>query len=724
MGHAASRPGALPIGRLVGILALLSLAPLALLAFFSVHLSTNAVSDEAKARVQSNAALATNALQQGMTSLTTLLSSFADRPALQAAIVDPNGNNGALIQTQLRALKKASQAGTVFLATPRGRPTNVAPATSSMLGKDLRASDWYKGVSATQRPYLSGPYRSAASGHPRVIALAVPVPAPGSPKAEPRTVGILVAEVQLTGVQRFVDYFASTLGIQLTLTDQHGLLLATPGTRGKKAPLTSRRDDPLVAAALKGKSGVRTQSSDQGRLLSAYAPIPGIGWTVTASVPEHKAFGRVDRLRSTVLIISGALALVLIAGLALLTRALLQRRQAEQAAEENRIEAESARADAEQANRAKSEFLSRMSHELRTPLNAVLGFGQVLAMRDLEEPQRASVEQILKGGNHLLALINEVLDISRIEAGNLSLSLEPVELAETITEALDLVQPLAADRDIEVTADLKGGPQYAVADKQRLSQVLLNLLSNAIKYNHTGGSVRVLAVPAQDETVRIEVVDTGSGIPAEGLDRLFTPFERLGAEQKQIEGTGLGLTLTKGLVEAMGGRLGVESTVGQGSTFWVELTAAKDIDAAIRSGREQLPTLPASAGEHAYTILYIEDNLSNLKLVQQILAERHDIYLIAAMQGSLGLELAREHQPDLVLLDLHLPDIPGDEVLARLRADASTSNTPVVVLSADATQGRIERLLAQGANHYLSKPLDVQQFLEVVNEHTLLREAA
>jgi signal transduction histidine kinase/CheY-like chemotaxis protein len=470
---------------------------------------------------------------------------------------------------------------------------------------------------------------------------------------------------------------------------------------------------------LQGRSGVGTQHSPDGDLLSAYAPLPGIGWTVAASVPKRTAFAAVDRLRSTVLLVSGVLAVLLLAGLALLARALRHGERAEAAARQSRIEAERARLEAEQANQAKSEFLSRMSHELRTPLNAVLGFGQLLGMGELDEAKAESVDQILKGGRHLLALINEVLDIARIEAGKLQLSLEPVEICDTISEALDFLRPLAAEHDIEISVDRRTGEDHVVADRQRLSQVLLNFLSNAIKYNVPGGSVRIGVKHTAEGMTRIEVTDTGNGISDQGLARLFTPFDRLGADERQIEGTGLGLALSKGLVEAMGGRIGVDSKVGRGSTFWVELEATNSPLA--KAGTEHPPAPvgeAAPAGAHQYTILYIEDNLSNLKLVQRILAERPDIHLVAAMQGGLGLELAREHRPDLVLLDLHLPDIQGDEVIARLKADPAFSSTPVVILSADATAGRIDRLLEQGASAYLSKPIDIQQFLDVIDEHT------
>jgi PAS domain S-box-containing protein len=375
-------------------------------------------------------------------------------------------------------------------------------------------------------------------------------------------------------------------------------------------------------------------------------------------------------------------------------------------------------AEAARANREKSEFLSRMSHELRTPLNAILGFAQLLEMDTLSPEQRESLEHILKGGRHLLELINEVLDIARIEAGRLAISLEPVPLTGVMQEVLDLITPLAAKANVHVRAESAGHPErYILVDRQRTKQVLLNLLSNAVKYNHPGGAVTLACAETPEGRLRIKISDTGPGIPPERIDRLFTPFERLGAEQTGVEGTGLGLALSKRLVDAMGAMLGVNSTVGKGSTFWVEFAQA---ERPVQRREAGTPDVPRRAEGDAFpttrTVLYIEDNLSNFELIRHLLSHHPGFELLPAMQGRLGLDLAREHRPHLILLDLHLPDIPGDEVLRRLRADPQTAGIPVIVVSADAMPAQIDRLLEAGALAYLTKPLDIKRFLDLVNQ--------
>jgi len=373
--------------------------------------------------------------------------------------------------------------------------------------------------------------------------------------------------------------------------------------------------------------------------------------------------------------------------------------------------------EVKRASKAKSEFLSRMSHELRTPLNAILGFGQLLERQKPTEVQRKRVGYILSAGKHLLDLINEVLDISRIEAGRMQLSLEPVCVADALEETLDLMRPLATERSVQLSAsaDIDAGV-HVLADRQRFKQVLVNLLNNAVKYTPFFGGVAVSYHVPGNEKVRVLVSDSGPGIPAEKLARLFTPFERLGAEQSAIEGTGLGLALSQRLMDAMGGSIGVESAVGKGSTFWIELPLAKSPlerfprDGAA-NGARQPNSEPASR-----SILYIEDNLSNLALIEQMLAERPGTALLTSMQGKVGLDLARQHTPDLILLDLHLPDLPGWDVLSQLKADSTTRHIPVVVISADATKRQMNRLMSAGAAHYLTKPLDVNKFFQVLDE--------
>jgi PAS domain S-box-containing protein len=372
-----------------------------------------------------------------------------------------------------------------------------------------------------------------------------------------------------------------------------------------------------------------------------------------------------------------------------------------------------AKLEAERASRAKSDFLSRMSHDLRTPLNAILGFAQILQMDRLTLEQAESVQQILRGGVHLLELINEVLDIARIEAGRLSLSPEPVAVDEVISHVVDLVRPLGSARRVSLKADAGGAAGlHARADRQRLRQVLVNLVSNAVKYNRDGGEVRVSCVLDRG-TVRILVSDTGPGIPPHKKARLFQPFERLGAELSSVEGTGLGLAVSKGLTEAMGGRIGFESTVDVGTTFWVELpyTAAPaprhvDEPAAAQGA-------PEAAGG---TVLYIEDNRSNVRLLERLLARRPGVTLLTAATGEAALRIIREQHPDLILLDLHLPDMDGEEVLRRIWAWPASRPIPVAVLSADATARQQQRLLAAGAVAYLTKPLDVSSLLKLVDE--------
>ncbi len=380
---------------------------------------------------------------------------------------------------------------------------------------------------------------------------------------------------------------------------------------------------------------------------------------------------------------------------------------------------EAAKDEAERANRAKSEFLSRMSHELRTPLNGILGFAQVLERNGLRPEQQRFVGHILKGGQHLLRLINEVLELSRIEAGRMSLSLESIELNSALREGLDLVRPLADQARIELDMDpLLGRDAHVGADRQRLVQILLNLLSNGIKYNRAGGSVRITCEPCADPVTGFSILvsDTGRGIPEDRLDQLFVPFSRLGAEETETEGTGLGLALSRRLAEAMGAALSLEHTGPEGSTFRLDLSAAANPLSETRSS--DAVSVPAGGGGVApATILYIEDNLTNLNLVETFLEAKPSLRTISALRGRTGIELAREKRPDLILLDLHLPDLHGEDVLRELRADRVTACIPVIVVSADATSAAVQRLLAAGADAYLTKPLDLDDFLNAIERY-------
>jgi signal transduction histidine kinase/ActR/RegA family two-component response regulator len=381
------------------------------------------------------------------------------------------------------------------------------------------------------------------------------------------------------------------------------------------------------------------------------------------------------------------------------------------------------RETAEEASQAKSVFLSRMSHELRTPLNSILGFGQLLELDadDLTEEQRESVTYILRAGRHLLELINEVLDITRIENDQVTLSMGPVVVRDVVDHAVALVQPLADQRQLTVTVEATCGDRVVLADARRLRQILLNLLANAVKYNRRAGQVTIgCEVDEAADRARLFVTDTGPGLSAEQQARLFIPFERLGADP-DVEGSGLGLAVSQRLAHAMDGELGVDSEPGTGSSFWIDLAVAppgggEPPPASDAAGRGREPTVPL-------TILHIEDDLANQALVRRVFAQWRGASLVSAQRASTGLELARRHQPDVILLDLHLPDLDGDLVLERLWEDERTRSIPVAILTADATPGQAERLTGAGARAYLTKPLEVPVLLALVDELTSNRTA-
>jgi signal transduction histidine kinase/ActR/RegA family two-component response regulator len=373
---------------------------------------------------------------------------------------------------------------------------------------------------------------------------------------------------------------------------------------------------------------------------------------------------------------------------------------------------------ARNANQAKSAFLSSMSHELRTPLNAILGFAQILTSEALPStgPQKLEFAgHILKAGRHLLTLINEILDLAKVESGTLAVSMEPVGLDEILVECHQMIVPLAAARRIRVLFPEQCA-LVVLADRTRLKQVILNLLSNAIKYNREGGAVVLDCEAAGAGRVRLSVRDTGAGLHADQLEALFQPFNRLGQENGAEEGTGIGLVVTRRLVEVMGGTIGVSSSVGVGSVFRVELQATEAQASALAARpAPQLAAAPPQAAGASRMLLYVEDNPANLKLVEEIVGFRPDLRLLSAPNGRLGIELARAHRPAIILMDLNLPGLSGFDALRELRADPATATIPVIALTANAMARDIERGLASGFFRYLTKPINIDEFTAAID---------
>ena len=382
------------------------------------------------------------------------------------------------------------------------------------------------------------------------------------------------------------------------------------------------------------------------------------------------------------------------------------------------VEAEltNAKAAAEKANLAKSDFLSSMSHELRSPLNAILGFAQLMESGSpLPTPtQKASIDQILQGGWYLLELINEILDLALIESGKLSL--EPMSLPEVLLDCQAMIEPQAQKSGIRMSFPQFEIPYFVKADRTRVKQVLINLLSNAIKYNRAGGTVEVTCSANTAERIRISVQDTGEGLTPDKLTQLFQPFNRLGKEAGIEEGTGIGLMVSKRLVELMEGEIGVESTVGVGSVFWIELNVAAEPQPAAGAAE---PLAPIQArvphGVALRTLLYVEDNRANMQLVEQLIARRPGMRLLSAGDGTRGIALARTHQPEVILMDINLPGISGIQALKILREDPATAHIPVLAISANAMPHDIKKGLEAGFFRYLTKPIKVNEFMEALD---------
>jgi signal transduction histidine kinase/CheY-like chemotaxis protein len=619
---------------------------------------------------------------------------FSDRGELAAQLLA-----GSMGQSSTRQAADAQQrlSGRVDAGTLRaweGESDPAIPYTALYDARGLQLAIHPPGARAVETPAGRAALRVATSGRPATSGVTSSSLGPVIESFVPFVAGEQGVRVLVIALPRDLigDFAAGTLSDAAGTPTGGAFVVDRAGRRVTAVGEGSRLPGASEAVAEAAREGRAAGRVGANRFL--LRPVSGTGLLVALIAPEAELTADLPAVLWPRLALAG-FALALIGVLWLIARVLRDARRLDAAREE-----------ANRANEAKSRFLSHMSHEMRTPLAAILGFAEIL-QRDTSGKAREWAGHIVHGGRHLLSLINELLEISRIEAGKMTLATESVDLRSAVVEVLNLAAPLAAERGIrlEFPAESRAHPQ-ALADPMRLRQVLLNLVANAIKYNREAGTVSVSVDEMPHGTVRVAVTDTGEGIAAETLEKLFSPFERLGAESGPVEGSGLGLVVTKGLVEAMHGRLEVESELGAGTTFSFELPTEDAAEVA------PLPAPVAAAGD----VLYIEDNSANLQLVETVLADlRPGLELRTATTGTAGANLAEQRRPDLLLLDLNLPDMSGEEVLRRLRARPETADVPILILSADSTSRNVTRLLETGADAYLTKPLDIPQFLDVVD---------
>lgn len=579
---------------LAAAFAAFGLIPLVLLAVVAVGTGGNAVKVNVKASLSLSVRLSALYVQSELTGLGEVTQSYARRPSLVKVLErsrrgerrPADASYLRLMLRQLRAVRPGI--GTAFLADANGKLLDIVPATPSIIGKNFRFRDWYQGVARTDRVYISESYQSQATGRPQVVAVAAPVMTVGP---QPRRIGIVVAAYDVAHLQRLTVEAARAQGLDVEVTDQRGVAIAS-----HRGPLTSMRDDPLIAAALAGRSGVGERGVDDERQLAAYAPISKVGWAAMALVPARTAYAPVTALRNRVFLITLLLASLLLTGAWVLARMLRQRYRAEESmasalkqagrlAATNRlmiVEMEEQNQRLREVDRLKDEFVALVSHELRTPLTSIVGYVSALKRGragSLMQEQLQLLEVVERNSQRLIGLVSDLLVAAKADAGKLKLEQEIVALDRLLGEALDSARPLAGEKGIELTAT---GSATAVvfADRARILQVLDNLISNAVKFTPPGGHVNV-ALSTVGTTAKLSVEDTGIGIPAEEQDKLFTRFFRAStAVDREIQGTGLGLSIVKTLIELHGGTIALESREGTGTTFTITLPLASAGQAA------------------------------------------------------------------------------------------------------------------------------------------------